>query len=404
MAPSKPSRKRPRRLDQSMMIRNQTHVSTALATHLLPNKHDSNVVFSPLSIQVALSVLSAGCKGETLDQLLALLKADTTDDLSSLYLQLASSIVADGSPSGGPKLSSVNAVWVPKTLSLKPSFKQAMDTVYRAACKQVDFGKRFKEVARKVNSWAKKETNGLIKEVITAEEVSDDTMLILANAIYFKGTWSQQFETSLTEEGDFHLLNGNKVKVPFMTNYENQFVHEYDDFKVLGLPYSHGQDKRKFTMYFYLSDAIDGLPSLINKIGSTSNFFDHHIPHKKVRVREFFIPKFKIEFGFEASGMLKELGLVLPFKVGDRFTEMVDSPVGKGLYVSTIQHKSLVEVNEEGTEAAAVTVVREPKCPRRAPSTFVDFVADHPFLFVIREDVTGVVLFMGQVSDPSLSI
>ncbi|XP_022040968.1 serpin-ZX [Helianthus annuus] len=404
MAPSKPSRKRPRRLDQSMMNSNQTHVSTALATHLLSNKHDSNVVFSPLSIQVALSVLSAGCKGETLVQLLAFLKADTTDDLNSLYLQLVSSILADGSPSGGPKLSSVNAVWVRETLSLKPSFKLAMDTIYRAACKQVDFGKAV-EVADEVNSWAKKETNGLIKEVITAQEVTDDTMLILANAIYFKGTWSQQFETSLTEEGDFHLLNGNKVKVPFMTNYENQFVHEYDDFKVLGLPYSHGQDKRKFTMYFYLSDAIDGLPSLINKIGSTSNFFDHHIPRKKVRVVEFFIPKFKIEFGFEASDMLKKLGLVLPFKVGDGFTEMIDSPIGKGLYVSTIEHKSLVEVNEEGTEAAAVTVVSHViKCSRGAASTFVDFVADHPFLFVIREDVTGIVLFVGQVIDPSLSI
>ncbi|KAJ0570424.1 putative Serpin family protein [Helianthus annuus] len=105
--------------------------------------------------------------------------------------------------------------------------------------------------------------------------------------------------------------------------------------------------------------------------------------------------------------MLKKLGLVLPFKVGDGFTEMVDSPVGKGLYVSTIVHKSLVEVNEEGTEAAAVTVciMRERDCSReRAPSPFVDFVADHPFLFVIREDVTGVVLFVGQVSDPSLSI
>ncbi|KAM0042008.1 putative Serpin family protein [Helianthus debilis subsp. tardiflorus] len=397
-----PSRPQPRRLDQSMMISNQTHVSTALATHLLSNEQDSNVVFSPLSIQVALSVLSAGCKGETLDQLLAFLKADTTDDLNSLYLQLVSSILADGSPGGGPILSFVNAVWVGENFHLKPCFKQVVDTVYRAACKQVDFHK----VARKVNSWAKKETHGLIKEVITAEEVSDDTMLILANAIYFKGTWSQQFETSLTEEGDFHLLNGNKVKVPFMTNNEiNQFVHEYDDFKVLGLPYSHGQDKRKFTMYFYLSDAKDGLPSLINKIGSTSNFFDHHIPHKKVRVREFFIPKFKIEFGFEASDMLKKLGLVLPFKVGDGFTEMVDSPVGKGLYVSTIVHKSLVEVNEEGTEAAAVTVCSMREGSRqRAPSTFVDFVADHPFLFVIREDETGVVLFVGQVSHPSLSI
>ncbi|KAM0013396.1 putative Serpin family protein [Helianthus debilis subsp. tardiflorus] len=218
------------------------------------------------------------------------------------------------------------------------------------------------EVARKVNSWAKKETNGLIKEVITAKEVKNGvkngTLLILANAIYFKGTWSHQFNTSLTEEGDFHLLNGNKVKVPFMTNNEiNQFVHEYGDFEVLGLPYSHGQDKRKFTMYFYLSDAKNRLPSLINKIGSTSNFFDHHIPREKVRVGEFFIPKFKIEFGFEASDMLKKLGLVLAFKVGDRFTEMIDSPIGKGLYASTIEQKSLVEVNEEGTKAAAVTVV-----------------------------------------------
>ncbi|KAJ0577256.1 putative Serpin family protein [Helianthus annuus] len=399
-----PSQPQPRRHDQSMMISNQTHVSTALATHLLSNEHDSNVVFSPLSIQVALSVLSAGCKGETLDQLLAFLKADTTDDLNSLYLQLVSSILADGSPGGGPILSSVNAVWVGENFHLKPCFKQVVDTVYRAACKQVDFHKGV-EVAREVNSWAKKETKGLIKEVITAKEVTDDTMIILANAIYFKGTWTQKFNTSLTKERDFHLLNGNKVKVPFMSSSKNQFVHEYDDFKVLGLPYSQGPDKRKFTMYFYLSDAKDGLPSLINKIGSTSNFFDHHIPHNKVRVGEFFIPKFKIEFRFEASDMLKKLGLVLPFKVGDRFTEMVDSPVGKGLYVSKIVHKSLVEVNEEGTEAAAVTVcIMREGSRQRAPSTFVDFVADHPFLFVIREDETGVVLFVGQVSDPSLSI
>ncbi|KAM0042016.1 putative vesicle transport protein, Use1 [Helianthus debilis subsp. tardiflorus] len=252
------------------------------------------------------------------------------------------------------------------------------------------------EVADEVNSWAKEQTHDLIMEVITDKQVSDDTVLILTNAIYFKGTWSQQFNKSLTKERDFHLLNGNKVKVPFMTSSKNQFVHEYDDFKVLGLPYSQGQDKRKFTMYFYLSDAKDGLPTLIKKIGSTPNFFDHHIPREKVRVGEFFIPKFKIEFGFEASDMLKKLGLKLP-----RITEIVDSP---NLYVSSVIHKSVVEVNEEGTEAAAVTVVTlGTGCPRREImiKDWVDFVADHPFLFVIREDVTGVVLFMGQVIHPS---
>ncbi|KAJ0570425.1 putative Serpin family protein [Helianthus annuus] len=360
-----PSRPQPRRLDQSMLISNQTHVSTSLATHLLSNNHHSNVVFSPLSIQSLLSLLAAGSKYQTLDQLLAFLKADTTDDLKSLYSQLVSSILADGSPTGGPKLSFANAVWVHKTLPLKPSFKLAMDTVYRAACKQVDFGKAV-EVACEVNSWTKKETNGLIKEVITAKSISNKRCFLIfflmprwhlpnqslsfshlplsqthffslssllsplsslhshnfslsifshsspqtslhhlfsaslslsstslslslktptnppiGDALKKLGTWTQKFNTSLTKERDFHLLNGNKVKVPFMTNYENQFVHEYDDFKVLGLPYSRGQNKRKFTMYFYLSDAKDGLPSLINKIGSTSNFFDHHIPHKR---------------------------------------------------------------------------------------------------------------------------
>ncbi|KAJ0750430.1 putative Serpin family protein [Helianthus annuus] len=188
------------------------------------------------------------------------------------------------------------------------------------------------EVAREVNSWAKKETNWLIKEVITAKEVKNGvkngTMIILANAIYFKGTWSQQFTTSLTKERDFHLLNGNKVKVPFMTSSKNQFVHEYDGFKVLGLPYAQGQDKRKFTMYCYLSDAKDGLPSLVKKMSSTSDFFERHIPRVKEEVGDFFIPKFKIEFGFKASDTLKELGLVLPFDVGHHVTEMVDSPVG----------------------------------------------------------------------------
>ncbi|KAJ0789401.1 putative Serpin family protein [Helianthus annuus] len=429
----KPSRPQPRRLDQSTMISNQTHVSTAIATHLLSNKHDFNVVFSPLSIQVVLSVLSASSKGETHDQLLAFLKADTTDDLNSLYTKLLSLILADDRIfMFGVSYICIGQRVLHMHIAACLFFSRhfffsdcslnilclilAMNLGYFVYKLRVlmfwisQNGSLLKlqnlavEVAREVNSWAKKETRGLIKEVITDKQVTDDTMLILANAIYFKGTWTQKFNTSSTKERNFHLLNGNKVRVPFMTNYKKQFVHEYDDFKVLGLPYSQGQDKRKFTMYFYLSDAKDGLPSLINKIGSTSNFFDHHIPHKKVRVGEFFIPKFKIEFRFEASDMLKKLGLVLPFKVGDRFTEMVDSPVGKGLYVSTIKHKSLVKVNEEGTKDASVTVVREPRCSRRAPSTFVDFVADHLFLFVIREDVTGVVLFMGQVSDPSLCI
>ncbi|KAJ0577790.1 putative Serpin family protein [Helianthus annuus] len=386
-------------MDLQQSISNQTHVSTTLTTHLLSKNPNTNVVFSPLSIHVVLSLVAAGSKGQTLDQLLGFLKTKGVDDLNTLSSQLVSLILADGSPSGGPRLCFANGVWVEKTLDLKPSFKEIVDTVYKAASNQVDFQTKAAEVTNEVNSWAEKQTNGLIKQVLPADAVNSSTRLVFANAVYFKGAWSEKFDQSKTKESDFHLLDGNKVQVPFMTSKKKQFVHEYNDFKVLGLPYLNGQDNRQFTMYFYLPDAKNGLPSLIQKIGSTSDFFDRHIPRQKVEVGQFLLPKFKISFGFEASDALKELGLVLPFHGGDGLTEMVDSSVGQSLYVSSIHHKSFVEVNEEGTEAAAasaaVVMLRSIMSNDK-----VDFVADHPFLFVIREDLTGVVLFMGQVIDP----
>ncbi|KAK1407522.1 hypothetical protein QVD17_39138 [Tagetes erecta] len=386
-------------MDLEQSISNQTHVSTTLATHLLSSKFpNSNIVFSPLSIHVVLSLVAAGSKGPTLDQLLTFLKTKSTDDLNSLSSQLVTLIFADGTPNGGPSLAFANGVWVEKTLPFKPSFKQVVDTVYKALSNQVDFQTKAVEVANEVNSWAEKHTNGLIKEVLPAGAVDNSTRLIFANAVYFKGAWSEKFDQSKTKESDFHLLDGNKVQVSFMTSKKKQYVHEYDDFKVLGLPYLQGQDKRQFTTYFYLPNAKDGLQSLVKKIGSTSNFIERHIPRQKVEVGEFLLPKFKISFGFEASDVLKELGLVLPFN-GGGLSEMVDSAVGQSLYVSSIHHKSFVEVNEEGTEAAAASVAVM-KFRSIMVDEKVDFVADHPFLFVIREDMTGVVLFMGQVIDP----
>ncbi|XP_022005048.1 serpin-ZX [Helianthus annuus] len=390
-------------------IKNQTGFSITFATHLLSKKfQNSNVVFSPLSMHVILSLLAAGSEGRTLDQLLAFLKAGTTNDLNSLYSQLVPLIFPGGSPRGGPRLLFANGVWVEKTLSLKPSFKNIVDTVYKASCNQVDFrSKAVDQVASEINLWTKKQTNGLIKKLVSVKEIDKFTMLIIANVVYFKGAWNQKFDRSDTKDSDFHLLDGRKVRVPFMTSKKKQFVRQHIGFKVLGLPYSRGQDKRQFTMYFFLPDAKDGLQSLIRRIDSTNDFFYRHIPHKKVEVGKFLIPKFKITFDFEASQMLKELGLVLPFenlpfKDGDGFPEMVDSSLGKKLYVSSIHHKSFLEMNEYGTEAAAVSRKKMELLSSRYMPKKVDFVADHPFLFVIREDVTGVLLFMGQVINPSI--
>lgn len=388
-------------MDVRESISNQTDVALSLTKHVaLTEAKDSNLVFSPSSIHVLLSLISAGSKGPTLDQLLSFLKSKSDDQLNTFASELVAVVFADGSPSGGPRLSVANGVWIDKSLSLKNTFKQVVDNVYKAASNQVDFQTKAAEVSREVNMWAEKETNGLVKEVLPPGSVDNSTRLIFANALYFKGAWNETFDSSKTKDYDFHLLNGGSIKVPFMTSKKNQFVSAFDGFKVLGLPYKQGEDKRRFSMYFFLPDAKDGLPTLLEKMGSESKFLDHHLPSQRVEVGDFRIPRFKISFGSEVSKVLKGLGLVLPFSgEGGGLAEMVDSPVGKNLYVSSIFQKSFIEVNEEGTEAAAAsaaTVVLR----SIVLSDKIDFVADHPFVFMIREDMTGLVMFTGHVLNP----
>ncbi|KAJ0789754.1 putative Serpin family protein [Helianthus annuus] len=372
-------------------ISNKTRASMALATHLLTQKqNDSNVVLSPLSIHVLLSMVAVAYDYDhRRDRLLTFLETKSTYELSMLQRKFLSSIVADGSPNSGPQLSFENAVWIDKNLLHSCSFKSVVTGgSYGAAYNRVDYNRtKAVEVDNEVNLWAEKKTSGYIKEVILANDATSTfRRLIFANVVYFKGEWSQKFDPTKTKESDFHLIDGNKVQIPFMTSKEDQFVTEYDDFKVVGLPYSQGQDKRQFTMYIFLPDAKDGLQSLLQKIDYTPEFFERHIPHEMVEVGQFLIPKFNISFGFEVSDMLKEFGLVLPFN-------STDGPI-------SIHQKSFVEVNEEGIEAAPATLMMDSSA--RMARDKVDFVANHPFLFVIREDVSGVVLFMGKVIDPSV--
>lgn len=257
-------------------------------------------------------------------------------------------------------------------------------------------------MASEVNSWVEKETNGLIKELLPSGSVDGSTRLILANALYFKGAWNDKFDSSQTKDYDFYLIDGSSVQVPFMTSKKKQFISTFDGFKVLTLPYKQGEDKRRFSMYFFLPDEKNGLQNLVEKMGSEPRFIDRHLPLQEVEVDKFRIPRFKISFGLEASTVLKELGLVLPFTGEGDLTEMVDSAHGQNLYVSSIFHKSCIEVNEEGTEAASASaaVIKLRALLMDGP---VDFVADHPFVFLIREDMTGVVLFIGQVLNPLIA-
>ncbi|CAI9116610.1 OLC1v1017804C1 [Oldenlandia corymbosa var. corymbosa] len=363
-------------MDVRDLISSQNDVSLTLAKRvILTEAKETNSVFSPLSLHVVLGLIAAGSDGPTKDQLLSFLNSKSTDDLNSLSSQLVTAVLADGSPSGGPLLSFANGVWIDQSLSFKPSFNKVVDDVYKAASKQVDFQHKAVEVTNEVNAWAEKGTNGHIKDILPPGSVDSTARLIFANALYFKGAWDE--------------------------NEKEQYVSTYDDFKVLCLPYKQGEDKRRFSMYFFLPDAKDGLRALVEKLDSQPGFIDRHLPRRKVEVGDFLIPKFKMSFGFDASKTLKDLGLTLPFSDGG-LSEIVDSPVGRNLFVSNIFHKSFIEVNEEGTEAgsssAGVVMLRELVLIDKP-----DFVADHPFLFVIREDMTRVVQFVGSVLNPTVS-
>lgn len=378
-------------------ITNQTKVSLRIAKHLFSKESKENIVFSPLSLQVALSMIAAGCDGSTREQLLDFLLSKSTDDLNYFVSRLVSAILSNAAPSGGPCLSFVNGLWVDQSCSLQPSFQQIVSNDYKATLSSVDFSKPT-EVCKEVNLWAKKETNGLIKNLLPPGSVDNLAVLIGANALYFKGAWEEQFDISDTNDYDFHILNGNSVKVPFMRSYEEQFISVFDGFKILRLPFEQGKNKRRFSFYLFLPDAKDGLLDLIEKVASEFEILQHNLPSRKVEVGAFRIPRFNISFELETSNMLMELGVILPFSDIGGVAKMVD---GRNLVISKIFHKSFIEVNEAGAEAAAATAFIDKGFGLSLDDTpKIEFVADHPFLFLIREDLSGTVLFIGQVLNP----
>jgi serpin B len=258
---------------------------------------------------------------------------------------------------------------------------------------------------KEVNAWAKKETHGKIEDLLPAGSVDQDTRLVLANALYFKGVWQKTFDSYLTREGDFFLLDGKSIKVLMMHTSQKQYVKDFATYKALRLPYKTGDDKNKrlFSMFILLPHEKTGLSELERALNTNSFTEDLKHVNQAVTMTKFELPKFKMSCGFEVPKALQALGLSLPFGDEADLSEMVDSPlVGKSLYISNMYHKTFVAVNEQGTEAAASTAVTISS--RSMPSVVnpTEFVCDHPFLFVIKEELTNVIIFTGRITNPSV--
>ncbi|KAL6614445.1 hypothetical protein ACP70R_036715 [Stipagrostis hirtigluma subsp. patula] len=364
----------------------------------------SNLAVSPLSLHAALALLGAGARGDTLDQIVALLGPAGGPAHAELASHVALSVFADGAGlGGGPTVRFANGVWVDSALRLNDAYARVVAEHYRAEVRPANFKSAPEEARRQINQWVASATAGRIKDLLPPGSVTPETPAVLANALYFKGAWSSKFDAWLTRDDTFYLPTGGRVRVPFMSSISKQYIARHRGYKILRLPYSRGPERRAFSMYIYLPDDHHGLPSLLHALSSDPALLESDASLAiKVPVGAFRVPKFTVSHKVKATEMLHNLGLRLPMdpNLAD-FGDMVESSPDP-LYFSEVYHECFVEVNEEGTEATAATAVAM-GFGAGVPPPPQDFVADHPFMFLIREDFSGVVVFAGQVINPSLS-
>ncbi|XP_037438644.1 putative serpin-Z8 [Triticum dicoccoides] len=414
-------------------------LAVGLARRLADGGVDANLVFSPLSIYTALALLAAGARDATLDEILRALGARSRSELESFVSHMAADALQDRSAAGGPRIAFACGIWSDLTRRLKLSFREAVVGTYKAEASSVDFRGAPEAARSQINGWAAQVTRNLIDSVLPAGSISPATQVVLGNAMYFKGKWQDQpFDKRYTAHKPFHRLDHSQVDVPFMQSWKSQFVAVHDGFKVLKLRYkmtapnyqeqahsppfghvdsadhqeeqvpsnSYHSGHTQLSMCIFLPDAHDGLLGLVDTIASRPGFLQDHLPEVQITLSEFRVPKFKLSFQSSVVAVLKKLGLQLPFCLEGDLSDMVeDDGSGSPIVVEDVIHKAVVEVNEEGTEAAAVTVVKKtPRCAprgRRPPPPQVDFIADHPFAYYIVEQATGAVVFAGHVVDPS---
>ncbi len=367
------------------MVSSDNQFGIEIFKRMLNADKDKNLMISPLSISQALLMTYNGADGDTkkafeetlfLNDLTIEEVNQSAQELVEALLEVDPSVIID----------IANSIWYRDEYTIKPEFIQVNEDYYNAEVQQLVFNDEAVDI---INAWVKDKTNDKIEEII--DEIDPMTLMFLINAVYFKGNWKYQFEESNTVNGEFTLSNGSKITVPFMHQLITAKVMGHDDFTILDLPYGRGN----FSMFIILPDedkTIDDVLELWNN--DTYNQWLNDFT--EVGELDVVIPKFKFAYEKALNEVLKNMGLTLAFDPDQAdFSNIIEN---MQLYISKVKHKTFIEVNEKGTEAAAVTSV-EISFTSVNPSS--QFIADRSFLFVIREKYTNSILFMGRVEDPS---
>jgi len=317
------------------------------------------------------------------------------------------------------ELNIANALWAEQTFPFRAAFLKVLSDAYGAAAFPVDFLHKPEEERDRINNWVARQTKERITNLLAPGIITRNTRLVLTNAIYFKGNWADEFDKKDTQESAFTLQDGTTGKVMLMSAHDKQwryaeffpdgtrndpvlnqerFAYELkpnpDGFQLLALPYRGNA----LTMAVLLPKRHDGLPAIEKQLTSTSLAkWLEALQQQKVHV---FLPKFKLETLYSLPPTLTKMGMPAAFQAGG-FTGMSDAPEAKLLALSEVVHKAFVEVNEEGTEAAAATAAVVSFTSARVEPPTPTFRADHPFLFLIRDNQSGTILFLGRVLNPA---
>ena len=351
---------------------------------------EGNLFFSPCSISTALAMTYGGARGETEAEMAAVLHLSGEQEaVHGTFSRLQSQLNAI-QDKGDVQLSIANSLWAQQNYSFLDAFLDLTKSHYGAGVRFVDFAGNTEAARLEINTWGEEQTKEKIKDLIKQGMLEPSTALVLCNAIYFKGNWLSQFEKARTRETDFISTPEKTIQVPMMNQSTNVKFRRFDGFSAIELPYA-GND---LSMVVFLPEQQDGLAGFEDQLKQEAiTGWLEDLANTSPSEVSISLPKFKVTCEFELSSVLAEMGMSHAFSDAD-FSGMTGR---KDLFISKVVHKAFVDVNEEGTEAAAATAVIMDKSFSR-PLTFR---ADHPFMFLIRENTTGSVLFVGRIADPT---
>ena len=356
---------------------------------------DGNVFYSPYSISQALAMTYAGARGETEAEMantlyFGLPQEDLHPAFNLLDMELAGrGEGAEGKDDGGFRLNIVNAIWGQKDYEFLAAFLDTLAENYGAGLRVLDFINEPEQSRIIINDWVSEETEGRIEDLIRKGMIDPMTRLVLTNAIYFNAAWASPFDEDATTEGTFHLIGGEEVTVPMMSQTNAFGYAEGDGYQVVELPY----DGNELSMVILLPESgeFSAFESGLD-FGKVSEAIDG-IRYQEVSLT---MPKFDIESSFDLKETLSDMGMPVAFSAGADFSGMNGK---RSLYISDVVHKAFVSLDEAGTEAAAATAVI--MAETSMPMDPVAVNVDRPFIFMIRDIETGAILFVGRIMDPS---